>query len=69
MDLLHTLAIATQVGAAVTSVIGTAAVICAITPTKRDDEVVGKVGRIWNQVRPVLDVLGGNVLNARNIRR
>lgn len=66
MDALQILSIVGQAGAALTSVIGAAAVICALTPTKRDDEVVSKVSRVWNQVRPVLDILGANVRNAKN---
>lgn len=42
-----------------TSVIGGAAIIAAVTPTKRDDKILGKVARFF-------DVVGFNVGNAQN---
>jgi hypothetical protein len=43
----------------VTSVVGTASVIAAITPTPKDDAIVAKV-------RKVLDLFAFNFWNAKN---
>lgn len=48
--------------AAISSVIGTFAVIAALTKTKRDDRVAGILARL-------VDFLGANVFNARNENR
>ena len=42
-----------------TSVVGTAAVIAALTPTPKDDLILGKV-------RKALDLVGANVMHAKN---
>ena len=43
----------------VLAIIGAAATIAAITPTKRDDEIVGFILKI-------VDLVGMNIGNARN---
>lgn len=44
---------------ALTSLIGSFALIAALTPTKRDDSIVGKASK-------VVDFLGANFGNAKN---
>lgn len=48
-----------SISATILSVIGAAATIAALTPTPRDDSVVA-------MVRKVLDIVGMNILNAKN---
>ena len=45
--------------AILTSVIGTASLIAALTPTPKDDGVLKKI-------KSLLDILGANVFNAKN---
>ena len=44
---------------ALTSLVGSFALIAALTPTKRDDSIVGKITK-------VIDFLGANFVNAKN---
>jgi len=45
------------------TVIGAAAAVAALTPTPKDDSVIGKVQGI---VKKIADVLGLNIGNAKN---
>ena len=48
-----------QVYDVVSSVVGTAAVIAAVTPTPKDDTFLAFL-------RKVLDIIGFNIMNAKN---
>lgn len=51
---------------AVTTIISSAAVIAAVTPTKTDDKIVGMIGKVWNIISPVINTLALNIGKAKN---
>lgn len=50
---------------AVSMVVAGASAVAALTPSKRDDEAVGKIRAGVDKVRKVADVLALNILHAR----
>ncbi len=61
---LQTIETAVQI---ITAVVTAASIIAAATPTGRDDMYVSKAKSYWRQARKVINVLGFNVKNARNL--
>lgn len=47
-------------------VIAVCAAVASVTPTKVDDRVVGKLGKIYNLVSRVVNIGGLNVAKAKN---
>ena len=52
-----------QIVTAVLAVIGASASIAAITPTPKDDKIVGKIQKV---VKSIVDVVGMNIGKAKN---
>lgn len=65
MDILQEVTFLNVIEAA-TFVIAACAAIAAITPTKVDDQAMMKLGKIYNIVAKVVNVLGLNVGKAKN---
>ena len=43
-----------------------ASIICAITPTPKDDEVVGKLEKAWSKIYKIIDIMALNIFKAKD---
>tara|TARA_R110000803_G_scaffold19304_1_gene50700 strand:+ start:14 stop:199 length:186 start_codon:yes stop_codon:yes gene_type:complete len=50
----------------VSVIIACASSLAAMTPTPKDDEMVGLVGKVWSKLYKVVDILALNIFRAKD---